>query len=210
MSGFAGLPTLHRPDAAQQFLFVNGRPVKDKLLIGAVRAAYGDLIPRGRQPLLALFVSLPPRGGRRQRPPGKGRGALPRQRPRALAAGQRAGGGAARRRPPRIGCQRRIGAAGVAPQRRAVRAPAAGVFRRAAQLGRLRSGRGDAGAARRHGLHRAPTPAPSPHPLPRRCRIARSAPRARSCTRTTSSPRRATASSSSTSTPRTSGSSTSG
>jgi DNA mismatch repair protein MutL len=60
VSGFAGLPTLHRPDAAQQFLFVNGRPVKDKLLIGAVRAAYGDLIPRGRHPLLALFVALPP------------------------------------------------------------------------------------------------------------------------------------------------------
>ncbi|WP_072373187.1 DNA mismatch repair endonuclease MutL [Hyphomicrobium sp. NDB2Meth4] len=58
--GFAGLPTLHRPDAAQQFLFVNGRPVKDKLLVGAVRAAYGDLIPRGRHPLLALFVALPP------------------------------------------------------------------------------------------------------------------------------------------------------
>ncbi|HWK32832.1 MAG TPA: DNA mismatch repair endonuclease MutL, partial [Hyphomicrobium sp.] len=60
LSGFAGLPTLHRPDAAQQFLFVNGRPVRDKLLIGAVRAAYGDLIPRGRQPLLALFLDLPP------------------------------------------------------------------------------------------------------------------------------------------------------
>src|SRR5258707_11241061 len=60
VSGFAGLPTLHRPDAGQQYLFVNGRPVKDKLLIGAVRAAYGDLIPRGRHPLLALFVTLPP------------------------------------------------------------------------------------------------------------------------------------------------------
>jgi len=60
VSGFAGLPTLHRPDAAQQYLFVNGRPVKDKLLIGAVRGAYGDLIPRGRHPLLALFVALPP------------------------------------------------------------------------------------------------------------------------------------------------------
>jgi DNA mismatch repair protein MutL len=60
VSGFAALPTLHRPDAAQQYLFVNGRPVKDKLLIGAVRAAYGDLIPRGRHPLLALFVALPP------------------------------------------------------------------------------------------------------------------------------------------------------
>jgi DNA mismatch repair protein MutL len=60
VSGFAGLPTLHRPDAGQQYLFVNWRPVKDKLLIGAVRAAYGDLIPRGRHPLLALFVALPP------------------------------------------------------------------------------------------------------------------------------------------------------
>jgi DNA mismatch repair protein MutL len=58
--GFAGLPTLHRPDPSQQFLFVNGRPVKDKLLVGAVRAAYGDLIPRGRYPLLALFVELEP------------------------------------------------------------------------------------------------------------------------------------------------------
>ncbi len=59
--GFAGLPTLHRGDASQQFLFVNGRPVKDKLLIGCVRAAYGDTIPRGRSPYLALFVDLDPR-----------------------------------------------------------------------------------------------------------------------------------------------------
>jgi DNA mismatch repair protein MutL len=59
--GFAGLPTLHRPDSTQQFLFVNGRPVKDKLLIGAVRAAYGDLIPRGRSPLMALFLDVAPR-----------------------------------------------------------------------------------------------------------------------------------------------------
>lgn len=60
VSGFAGLPTLHRNDSSQQYLFVNGRPVKDKLLIGAVRGAYGDLIPRGRHPLLALFLTLPP------------------------------------------------------------------------------------------------------------------------------------------------------
>jgi DNA mismatch repair protein MutL len=59
VSGFAGLPTLHRPDAGQLYLFVNGRPVKDRLLIGAVRGAYGDLLPKGRFPLLALFVSLP-------------------------------------------------------------------------------------------------------------------------------------------------------
>jgi DNA mismatch repair protein MutL len=61
ITGFAGLPTLNRPDSAQQYLFVNGRPVKDRLLIGAVRAAYADLIPRGRSPLLALFVTLPAR-----------------------------------------------------------------------------------------------------------------------------------------------------
>jgi DNA mismatch repair protein MutL len=61
VTGFAGLPTLHRPDAGQQYLFVNGRPVKDRLLIGAVRAAYGDLVPKLRHPLLALFVTLSPR-----------------------------------------------------------------------------------------------------------------------------------------------------
>lgn len=60
VAGFAGLPTLHRPDPSQQFLFVNARPAKDKLLVGAVRAAYGDLIPKGRYPLLALFVELDP------------------------------------------------------------------------------------------------------------------------------------------------------
>jgi DNA mismatch repair protein MutL len=61
VAGFAGLPTLNRPDTALQFLFVNGRPVRDKLLVGAVRAAYGDLIPKGRHPLLALFVDVDPR-----------------------------------------------------------------------------------------------------------------------------------------------------
>ena len=84
VSGFAGLPTLHRPDPGQQYLFVNGRPVKDKLLIGAVRAAYGDLLPKARYPLLALFVTLCPARGRRQRAPEQGRGALPRRGARAL------------------------------------------------------------------------------------------------------------------------------
>ena len=54
VSGFAGLPTLHRPDTGLQFLFVNGRPVRDRLMLGAVRAAYGDLVPKGRHPLAAL------------------------------------------------------------------------------------------------------------------------------------------------------------
>lgn len=57
VSGFAGLPTLSRANSLGQYFVVNGRPVRDKLLIGAVRAAYADYLPRDRHPLLALFVS---------------------------------------------------------------------------------------------------------------------------------------------------------
>ena len=60
VEGFAGLPTLNRPTQQAQYLFINGRPVKDRLLLAAVRAAYGDLVPRGRHPMLALFIHLPP------------------------------------------------------------------------------------------------------------------------------------------------------
>src|SRR5262245_30035488 len=60
VTGFAGLPTLHRPDPSQQYLFVNDRPVKDRLLVGAVRSAYADLLPKARYPLLALFITLRP------------------------------------------------------------------------------------------------------------------------------------------------------
>jgi DNA mismatch repair protein MutL len=60
LEGFAGLPTLHRPNGLNLYLAVNGRPVRDKLLAGTVRAAYGDLVPQGRYPMLALFLSLPP------------------------------------------------------------------------------------------------------------------------------------------------------
>ncbi len=59
LTGFAGRPTLNRPDATLQYVFVNGRPVKDRLLFSALRAAYHDLIPRGRHPLAALFLTLP-------------------------------------------------------------------------------------------------------------------------------------------------------
>jgi len=58
LQGFAGLPTLSRANTLAQYLFVNGRPVRDKLLVGAVRAAYADYLPRDRHPLLALFVTL--------------------------------------------------------------------------------------------------------------------------------------------------------
>jgi DNA mismatch repair protein MutL len=58
VEGFAALPTLTRANALGQYLFVNGRPVRDKVLIGAVRAAYADYLPRDRHPLVALFVTL--------------------------------------------------------------------------------------------------------------------------------------------------------
>ncbi|MTI09455.1 DNA mismatch repair endonuclease MutL [Curvivirga aplysinae] len=61
LTGFAGLPTLNRGNAMMQFLFVNGRPVKDKQLTGAVRAAYMDFLARDRHPMLALFLETEPR-----------------------------------------------------------------------------------------------------------------------------------------------------
>ena len=60
LSGFAGLPTLNRGNAQMQYLFVNGRPVKDRMLTGVVRAAYQDFLARDRHPMLALFVDLEP------------------------------------------------------------------------------------------------------------------------------------------------------
>jgi DNA mismatch repair protein MutL len=60
LRGFAGLPTLNRKTTRFQCLFVNGRPVRDRLLTGAVRGAYQDFLARGRHPMVALFVTLAP------------------------------------------------------------------------------------------------------------------------------------------------------
>jgi DNA mismatch repair protein MutL len=60
LSGFAALPTFSRGAAVAQHLFVNGRPVRDKLLIGALRAAYSDLLSRDRHPAAALFIDCDP------------------------------------------------------------------------------------------------------------------------------------------------------
>jgi DNA mismatch repair protein MutL len=58
VDGFAASPALTRGNALGQYLFVNGRPVRDKLILGAVRAAYADYLPRDRHPVVALFVTL--------------------------------------------------------------------------------------------------------------------------------------------------------
>ena len=60
LSGLAGLPTYNRGVADHQYLFVNGRPVKDRLLAGAVRGAYADMLARDRHAVLALFVEIAP------------------------------------------------------------------------------------------------------------------------------------------------------
>ncbi len=101
IEGFAALPTLSRANSLGQYLFVNGRPVRDKLLIGVVRAAYADYLPRDRHPIVALFVTLDPRevdvnvhpakAEVRFRDPGLVRGLLVRALQEALARdGQRA------------------------------------------------------------------------------------------------------------------------
>jgi len=59
LSGYAGLPTYSRGNTQHQFLFVNGRPVRDKILHGAVRGAYQDFLARDRHPIVALYIDLP-------------------------------------------------------------------------------------------------------------------------------------------------------
>ena len=60
VQGFAGLPTYSRAQGNMQFAFVNGRPVRDKLIAGAIRGAYADLMSRARFPALVLFLTCPP------------------------------------------------------------------------------------------------------------------------------------------------------
>ena len=60
IAGYCGVPTYNRGVGDMQFLFVNGRPVRDKLVLGAVRGAYQDYLARDRHPVLAVFIQVPP------------------------------------------------------------------------------------------------------------------------------------------------------
>ena len=60
VTGFAGLPTFNRANSLQQYLIVNGRPLRDRLLIGALRAAYADVLARDRYPVAALMIAVDP------------------------------------------------------------------------------------------------------------------------------------------------------
>ena len=102
LSGLAAPPAGARATAAAQFLFVNGRPVRDKLLGGALAGAYGDLIPRDRRPAAALWLDLPPeqvdanvhpaKTEVRFRDPGRVRGMIVAALRHALAEGGHRGG----------------------------------------------------------------------------------------------------------------------
>ncbi len=60
ISGYVSLPTLNKANSLSQFLFVNNRPVRDKLLLGAIRGAYQDVLASGRYPMCALFFDVDP------------------------------------------------------------------------------------------------------------------------------------------------------
>ncbi len=217
LSGRAGLPTFNRANSLHQFMFVNGRPLRDPLLTGALRAAYADVLARDRFPVAALFLELDPaefdvnvhpaKLEVRFRDPGLVRGLLIGAIRDALAAhgfrAARSVGGdtlaAFRPETPRPGTT-----PASARHSRTATAMAAG---RAGQLRPDLARRSR--PASRSSTGRPPTRAlPSRRPT-RHGSGVRSALRAHSFTATTSSPRPTTASSSSISTPRTSGSSTS-
>src|SRR5204863_252963 len=61
VEGYAALPTYSKGNGLSQYLFVNGRPVRDRLMLGAVGGAFADYLPRDRHPVVALFVSVDPR-----------------------------------------------------------------------------------------------------------------------------------------------------
>ncbi|MGC6516699.1 MAG: DNA mismatch repair endonuclease MutL [Candidatus Puniceispirillaceae bacterium] len=59
MTGLIGLPVMNKPTTSQIYFFVNNRPVRDRFLLGALRAGYGDTLPRGRHPMAVLFITVP-------------------------------------------------------------------------------------------------------------------------------------------------------
>ena len=220
VEGYAGLPTHSRANSLGQYLFVNGRPVRDKLLIGVIRGAYADYLPRDRHPVVALFVTLPPREVDVNVHPAKTEVRFRDAAPGARAADARAEGGAGARRAARRDHRRQRDHRGVPPGDPAPRAArSTGGARRRGRIAAARRGggmdrarsrfcRSRAGGVRRRRCRGRPPASKWPSPRPT-CSTARSAPPARRCTTPTSWRRPATASSSSTSTPRMSGWSTS-
>ena len=202
LTGFAGLPTFSKSQCAHQYFFVNGRAVRDKLLAGALRAAYLDYLPRDRHAVVALFLECEPRDVDVNVHPAK---AEVRFRDGGLVRGLIVGAVKQALEGALHQASTTGGSGAIAALRRAGFAPAEPRVSQALGLARL--------AGRAAGLRRAGTtgaspisrPPPTPPPMSRRHRRPisrrRSARRARRCMTLMSSRRRETASSSSTSTP---------
>ena len=205
VEGIIALPTLSRANSLGQYLFVNGRPVRDKLLLGVVRGAYADYLPRDRHPIVALFVTLPPREVDVNVHPAKTEVRFRNAGPGALAADARAEGGLGpRERPRRIDRRQRhhrgVPPGSIAPPRQlrlaafVRKARHAGAHRRR-RMGQHRPGRfrrSRAGSFRRRRRRRDGAHRGCRAGAPMRS-TGRSAPRAPRCTTPTSWRRPATA-----------------
>ena len=205
VEGVIALPTLTRANSLGQYLFVNGRPVRDKLLLGVVRGAYSDYLPRDRHPIVALFITLPPREVDVNVHPAKTEVRFRNAGSGALADDARTEGGLGAREQPRRIDRRQRHHRGV-PSRRIAAARQfrlAALVRKARRAGTHRGRR--MGQHRPGGLCRSRTGRPSTsaaRPQPRGSKSPsrwptrstdRSAPRARRCTTPTSWRRPATA-----------------
>ena len=213
LTGFAALPTFNRANAQTQYVYVNGRPVRDKLFAGALRAAYLDFLSHDRHPVAVLFLEgdpaaidvnvHPAKAEVRFQDPGLVRGLVVGALKQALASALHRGADTPARGA--LTCPLR------APRFPAVASRRLGLSPLAQCAGDVRAALPPAPKSRRRRpiSTRRPQPTLAPPPSPRRCKIStrRSAPRARSCTRPIFSRRRVTVSSSSISTRRMSGSS---
>ena len=227
LTGHVSIPSYNRANALQQYAYVNGRPVRDKLIAGAIRGAYADVLPRDRHAVTVLFLTLDPalvdvnvhpaKADVRFRDPGLVRGLIVGAI-RAGAGGRGHPRGDNRRGRAMLGAFRpgapAYGHPGPANGHRSLRSRLSGLDRRLRSRPLALSPARCAALAkapRRHstpGRSPAPTPAPDTAPAEEALLGPGLALLARRSTRTTSSPRPGIRWSSSTSMPRMSGSST--
>ena len=204
LSGYVSIPSFTRANALQQYAYVNGRPVRDKLIAGAIRGAFADVLPRDRHAVTVLFLTLDPaqvdvnvhpaKADVRFRDPGLVRGLIVGSIRQALARCRHARGD--------DGCRGYDGGLPAGPQLRpsrpgqwppllrpAFRAASGGFDPARSPQPRSARGFGENDQARSMAASPAPMPARRTRQRQKRCSARNSEPRARRCTKTTSSRR---------------------